>query len=113
MAHDISKHPYWSRDEFMAFILLYAACVDMECTDDERKVITNVIDDAHLKVVEAEYEKLTDFERISVIESYSDQYFSNPDQKAQILKSVEDLFKADGTYDIMEHNVYRMLQKLL
>ena len=113
MSHDISNHPHWNRDEFLAFVLLYAACVDMECTDDERKVITGVIDESHLKVVEAEYNKLSDFERISVINAYRDQYFKDPGQKDEILGSVEKMFKADGTFDIMEHNVYRMLQKLL
>jgi hypothetical protein len=113
MTHDISKHPYWSSEEFIAFVLLYAAEADMECTDEERAYIKTGIDDAHLDVVEATYTKLSDFERISVIKSYHPQYFATPEQKSELLKKVEGLFQADGEFDILEHNMYRMLQKIL
>jgi hypothetical protein len=113
MTHNISKHPHWSRDEFVAFLLLYAAEADMECTDEERAFIKTGIDEVHLSFVEAAYTELSDFERISVIKSYQPQYFATPEQKAELLSKVERLFQADGEFDIMEHNMYRMLQKIL
>lgn len=113
MSHEISKHPHWSRDEFVAFLLHYAADADMECTEEELDIIRRGLDAEHLKKVEAEYEAMTDFERISVIQAYRDQYFETPEQKAELLDAVENLFEADGEFDILEHNVYRMLQKIL
>ncbi len=70
MTHNISEHPKWSRDEFLAFLLLFAAGADMKCTDEERAMIRSGIDDAHLSRVESEYDQLSDFERISVIKAY-------------------------------------------
>lgn len=113
MSHDISKHPYWSREEFLAFILLYAADADMECTEEERAMIRSGIDKEHLLQVESEYQRLTDFERITVIKIYQPKYFKDAEGKKRLLKSVVKLFEADGEFDILEHNVYRMLQKIL
>ena len=113
MTHDLSKHPRWTREEFVTFLLLYCADADMECTDNERAMIRAGIDEAGLLAVETEYKDLKDFEKILVIESYQSRYFSDEIQKKELLKIMERLFKADGEFDIMEHNLYRMLQKLL
>lgn len=113
MSHDISNHPHWSKEEFLAFLLLYAADADMECTEDERAIIRSGIDKEHLKQVESEYLRLTDFERITVIKMYQPKYCKGADDKEHLLKCVEELFEADGEFDIMEHNVFRMLQKIL
>jgi hypothetical protein len=113
MTHDIAKHPCWTRDEFLAFLLLYCADADMECSEAERKMIRDHIDEARLTAIEEEYARLTDFERITVIKTYQSWYFDSGDHKAGLLKTVEELFTVDGEYDIMEHNLYRMLQKIL
>jgi len=109
----VKKHPHWSREEFMAFLLLYAAEADMVCTEEERAIIKAGIDEAHLAAVEAEYNGLKDYERISIIKSYKSQYYDDESRKFELLKIVEQLFQADGEFDIMEHNLYRMLQKIL
>ena len=113
MTNGTDKHPYWTRDEFMAFLLLYCAGVDMDCTEEERKVIRDGIDDAHLAAVEAEYDRLSDFGRISVMKSYQPLYFKDPAQKEDLMKAIRMMFTADGDFDTMEHNVYLMLQKIL
>jgi hypothetical protein len=113
MKHDISKHPYWTHDEFMAFLLFYAANADMECTEEERQTIRRTIPEGHLSMVEAEYHRLTDFERITVLQSYRGKYFHNEQEKAQVLEQIRSLCNADGEYDIMEKNMILMLQKVL
>lgn len=113
MSHDISNHPHWSKKEFLAFLLLYAADADMECTDDERAMIRSGIDKEHLQQVETEYQRLTDFERITVIKMYQPKYCQTAADKESLLKCVEELFEADGEFDILEHNVFLMLQKIL
>ena len=111
--HTSKKHPHWSREEFVAFLLLDAADADMACTQEERVIIKAGIDESHLASVEAEYNSLKDYEKISVIKSYKSQYYNDPTRKSDLLKIVEQLFQADGEFDIMEHNLYRMLQKIL
>jgi thiosulfate/3-mercaptopyruvate sulfurtransferase len=109
----LKKHPHWSREEFLAFILLHAANADMECTDEERGIILEKISEDHLATVEAEYADLNDYQRLNIIQTYRPLYFKDKAQKAQILVEVEKIFNADGAYDVMEHSTYLMLQKIL
>lgn len=113
MKHDISKHPYWTREQFMAFILFYAAHADMECTEEERQIVRNIISEEQLPEIESEYQRLTDFERIEVIQSYKNNYFANTGQKAVIIEELKHLCNADGEYDIMEKNLVMMLGRIL
>jgi uncharacterized tellurite resistance protein B-like protein len=111
--HDISKHPYWTHDEFMAYLLFYAANADMECTDEERKMILDTIPEGHLPEVESEYNRLSDFERLKVIQLYKTNHYPSSQQKEELIEAVKKLCNADGEYDIMERNMVMMLGRLL
>ena len=113
MTSDVSKHPHWTREEFVTFLLLYCADADMEYSESERAMIRSGISEAGLAEVEEEYHNLKDFEKILVIKAYQSKYYNSPEQKTELLTMVERLFRADGDFDIMEHNLYRMLQKIL
>ena len=113
MAHDISKHPYWTHDEFMAFLLFYAANADMDCSDNERQMILSTITEGHLPEIEAEYNRLTDFERIQVIQFYKTKHYPSTSQKQEIMDALKKICNADGEYDQMERSMLLMLQKIL
>ena len=113
MKHDISKHPYWTREEFMAFLLFHAANADMEYIDEEREMILNTIPEGKLPAIEKEYRRLTDFERIKVIQSYKAKYYPGAADKQEIIERVKKLCKADGEYDLMEKNMVMMLKRVL
>jgi len=113
MSHDISKHPYWTHDEFMAFLLFYAANADMECSDAERQMILDTIPEGHLPQIEKEYNKLSDFERIQVIQSYKTKHYPSPQQKQEIMDALTKLCNADGESDQMEKNMLLMMHRIL
>ena len=113
MKHDISKHPYWTHDEFMAFLLFFVANADMECTDAERQMILNSIPEGHLPMIETEYNRLSDFERINVLQSYKGKYYESDAQKKDILDTLKNICKADGEYSTMEKNMVMMLKRIL
>lgn len=113
MTHDITNHPHWNHDEFVAFLLFYAASADMECTDEEKKMILDSIHQDHLPDIEKEYARLSDFERIEVIQSYRPKYFQNTPQKEELLQGLKKVFSADGEYDMMERSMFLMLQRIL
>jgi hypothetical protein len=113
MKHDITEHPYWTRDEFMAFLLFYGAHADMECTEDERQMILSTIPDGHLPEIEKEYHRLTDFERLEVIQSYKPQYYPNAAEKKNVLGRLKEICSADGEFDTMERNLILMLKRIL
>lgn len=109
----IESHPKWNYEEFLSFLLLYSAHADMEYDESERKFILQRVDPDHLEKVREEFEKLNDYEIIRVIERYRGLYFPTSDRKQELLSRIETLFKADGEYNVVEKNVFRLLKKIL
>ncbi|HLF65097.1 MAG TPA: hypothetical protein VI603_15140 [Saprospiraceae bacterium] len=113
MKHDITKHPYWSYDEFVAFLLFYAAKADMEFIDEEREMILKIVSEEKFSQIEQEYYRLTDFERINVIQAYKSKFYASATKKNEIIEKIKKLCTADGEFDIMEQNMVMMIQKIL
>ena len=109
----VESHPKWNHDEFRCFLLLQAAMADMEFSEDERQLILDRIGPCALKEVKDEFDSLNDYERLNVIGSYKEKFYHTPEQKAELLVRIEELFEIDGTYTTTEHNLFMMLRKLL
>lgn len=113
MKDHATGHPRWNRDEFITFLLLYAAHADMEVKDAELSVITEHIKSASVGEIFKEFQRLSDFERIQVIQAYRTQYFPDAQQKEALLQKIASVFWADGHINVMEHSVFLMLNKIL
>ena len=109
----LKTHPKWDHDEFLSFLLLYASRADMEYTADEQEYIKSKVHQGALEKVLSEFEACKDFECLQILESYRGEYFSTPEQKAELLVRIEELFESDGEYTTTENNLFMMLRKLL
>ncbi len=97
----------------MAFLFLHVAHADMEFIDEEREMILKIISEAQLFTIQQEYGRLSDFERITVIQSYKANYYPDAAQKKEIIGQLKKLCKSDGEFDTMEKNMVLMLEKIL
>lgn len=106
-------HPKWNYEEFISFLLLYAAHADMEYSEPEKQYILQRIDSDHYEKILNEYKELNDYEILNTIESYRGLYFPTSDRKEEILNRAKLLFEADGDYTEVEKNIYRLLHRIL
>ena len=107
------NHPKWNYEEFLSFLLIYAAGADMNFSQKEKELIKEKIDFERLETLTAEHDSMSDYQRISVIQSYKGLYFPTVERKEEMLDQVKQLFEADGDFSVMEHNLMLMLHKLL
>lgn len=103
----------WTREEFMAFTLLYAASADFEVSDDERQNIKQIAGEAEMAKAEANLSSLNDYKAIQAILGYKEQYYATEEDKDQLLFDLRVLFESDDEYEINEQNMMRALKKLL
>lgn len=108
-----STHPKWNREQFIAFLLLYAANIDAEFVPQERAYIQSIIEPEALEVVEQEFRRMSDFELLQVIRAYEGSFYPSSEHKDVILQRVQELFRADGVMSQEESNLLMMLKKLL
>lgn len=113
MSKQTSTHPKWNREQFIAFLLLYAANIDAEYSPEERDYIQSIIEPQALDIVDREFQSMSDFEHIQVIRAYEGSFYPSPEHKEAILNRVQELFRADGTFSQEESNLLMMLKKIL
>lgn len=103
----------WSYNEFLAFLLIYIAHVDMEFAEEEKDLIKkNVGEPTYGKMVTI-FNDVSDFRAYQMILDYKGVYYPTQDRKDEIIDKMKDLFYADGDFNIMEKELLHFLDKMM
>jgi hypothetical protein len=102
----------WTRPEFKAYLLAYAANANYFESDEEKKVIHQMVSDASYDKIHKELSKDNDYQSIQKI-LYNIQKFnySKEDLKA-LIQDINNMFNANDEHDILEDNMLLALKKL-
>ena len=100
----------WSKEELLAYILIFVAHSDLEETKKEKEYILSRVDKDIYKRVE---EKFNDYQSIqNIIEAVkTHDYYRN--DLADLFADIKLMAFADGGFDIMEKEAYHYLKKIL
>lgn len=103
----------WSYNEFLTFLLIYIAHVDMEFAEEEKTMIQkNVGVKTYNKMLET-FDSMSDYAAYQAILDYKGVYYPTADQKAELMEKIKDLFHADGEFNIMEKELLHFLDKMM
>ena len=103
----------WTKQELVAYILLYVAHSDLKETNSEREYILSRVDSDTYKDVKAEFDVDNDYQSITrIIDAVNAEpsYSNNPDA---LFADIKLMAFADGYMDQMEHAIYNSLKKIL
>lgn len=105
--------PDWDKEQFLTFVLLYAAFADLQITEEEEEFISSKVGPEEYVDVKKVFMNLTDMERAQMISSYAEgEDFDR--EYAQIIKNeMEDLFLSDGEFTQWEKSIGRALVRLM
>jgi len=103
----------WSFNEFLGFLLLYAAHADINFSDDEKTLIKGMVSDEIYNSIYKEFNQNTDYQALELILSYKDVYFSTKEEKENLLEEMHKLFKVDGEFSTLEKELLDFLGRLM
>ena len=103
----------WSYEDFLAFILMYAAYADMELLEEELDLIEQQVGTERMKTAKKVMDKLNDNERIDLILSFREKYFPTKEDHEKLFADMKTIFLADGNYNQLEKMVLMYLKKIL
>ena len=108
----IKTEPLWSRDECLAYLLLYAANADYVFKEVEYTFINDKVGSPVYEKVLLEFEADNDYQRIQkLLRGFESLNYSAKDIE-QLLNEIEALFLCDEEYCLLEQNIMRLLRKL-
>lgn len=103
----------WSREEFEAYLLFYAANADFIESNAEKKLIHSKVSETAYSKMHAEFEKDNDYNRIQKIIATVERFELSKEEIEVLLNEVAQLFEADGKIDILEREYFIGLKRLL
>lgn len=103
----------WTKDELLAYILIYVSHSDLNETWDEKEYILKRVEKDVYKRVYEKFKKDNDYQCIqNIIEAVkANNYYRN--DFADLFADIKLMAFADGEYDDMEKTVYATLKKIL
>mgnify|MGYP000126723971 FL=1 len=107
------KNSNWNREEFLAYVLLYAAHCNFFETKEEENYILSRVDEATFNKIHTEVVVDSDEENLNKIQQYIADNNFNETEKNALLRDVKNVFFADGSIDVIEKKVFNILKKIL
>lgn len=103
----------WSYNEFLAFMLIYIAHVDMDFSIEEKDFIRIRVGDSTYDKMVLEFEDMTDYQAFQSILDYKGVYYPTPEQKQELLDKMISIFHADNDFNIMEKGVLQFMERMM
>jgi hypothetical protein len=103
----------WSYAEFHAFVMLYAASVDGQITQDEENLIIPTVSPDTYKQLKELFQDCDDADCIDAILAYKDKYCATQADKDKILADMTDIFKANARFDQIEKGILQMMKRMI
>ena len=102
----------WTKDEFMAYLLIYAAQANQIETEEEKEFIESRFDLKMLKKIYKEINSDNDYQRIQkvMVYTYQENYLSQ--DLDHLLKEIKELLLCDGKFDATEQAFSHYLKKI-
>lgn len=103
----------WTKDEYLALVLIYGAMADYGINDDEETWIKEEVGNATYNKMMKSIAKLSDHEMIEMISDNRSAYFPGQAGKSEIMEKLEELFEADDDYSRLEHVIFNTIVSML
>lgn len=103
----------WTKEEFKAYLLLFAAHANFEESNAELKFIKTRVGAKNLAHVHDEFDADNDYQQLQKITATVTRLGYKKDDIENLLLDVKALFISDGEIDILEENLFRGLRHVL
>jgi len=103
----------WTKNELVAYILLYAANSDFSESNDERNIIISKVDMNQFQRIHKEFENDNDYQSIQKIINGIEAHNYSKDDISELMVDLKTMFFADGEFDTQEQSMFLLLKKIL
>lgn len=102
----------WTKEEFKAYLLLYAAHADFFRDDAEKETILSMVDRQTYERILRELEKDNDYQRIQKIITKLERFQYSNETLNELLKDIQRVFNSNNEKNEMEEAMLISLKKI-
>jgi hypothetical protein len=109
----MTEHKTWTKEEFKAYLLIYAAQTDFKETNEELEFIESRFNKDIINKIHKEIAGYNDYQQIQIIIDHIKLHNFSQDELDDMFLQIKELYDSDGKFDILEQSRVYMLEKLL
>lgn len=102
----------WTREDYLALALSYAAAADLEFNEAEREHLKRQCGEPHCAKAKAFMAPLSDYEIIEAVTSGRERFFPGEDGLRTLDLHLRAFFQTDDDFSQLEQNILRALERL-
>ena len=103
----------WTRKEFEAYVLLYAAHCNYFESEEEQAYILSKVDKKTFHKIHTEVVVDSDENCLNKIQQYISENKFTQNEKDNLIRDIKNVFFADGSVDVIEKKVFSILKKII
>jgi hypothetical protein len=103
----------WTRKEFEAYVLLYAAHCNFFESKEEQAYIFSKVDKKTFHRIHTEVVVDSDENNLNKIQQDVSENKFNQKEKDDLIRDIKNVFFADGSVDVIEKKVFHLLKKII
>ena len=107
------KIMHWTKEELVAYTLIYAANSNFIEDNKERNMIIEHVDMQTFQKIHDEFDADNDYQSLQKISAGLKEHNYTHKDIDELLAEIKLMFFADGEFDVLERMVYRSLKSLL
>lgn len=108
-----SKETGLTKEEFEIFLLIYAAHVDYEFSQEEKKFILSRHDKKTFEKMHDLFLNNNDYACMKIILLHKPYYYQKQEERDYIFNLLKDIFKIDGDYSRIEKVFIQYFQRII
>ncbi len=103
----------WTKEEFKAYLLLYAANANYFESDAEKEKILLMVDENTYKRIHRELDHDNDYQSIQKLLHNVEKFHYSKDDLDGLISDINRVFDANGEHDLLEDELLMALKRLL
>lgn len=111
MSHSIETD--WTRQEFKAYLLLYAANSNYFESEAEKETILSMVDPLVYKRIHRELDQDNDYQSIQKVLHNIEKFNYSKEFLNVLINDIQRVFNSDNKHDVLEENMLLALKKIL
>ncbi len=103
----------WTYNEFLAFLMIYAAEMNYDLSPEEIDFIKQKTGIADIDKIKDAVHNASDIEAIEVIEDYRKLYLHSTEQEQKVRQDLEELLKSQNNNSQFENALVHILERII
>jgi ABC-type lipopolysaccharide export system ATPase subunit len=103
----------WTYNDYLNFIMVYAAHADLELNEDEIKLLIEKMGLSNYQQANDIFNKLKDVEAIDIVYEFKDKYIKTEDDKSRLMATIDEILFSNKIIKPEEEGFYLSIHRII